>query len=175
MKNFFLILLLILFSGFTSISYAAGSGTINFDSSTYDGEYKKSGGITKAHGVGIVTFTDGSIYEGKFKSNRIHGKGKYTDSNGNVFEGKWYKGKLKSKLDKKTRQIIILNLDTGVQFNFQIKGTGKVKTKWFDAKKTSSGTYELTAKGKRDMEKAIKASEVERGGSDGGGSGGGCG
>ena len=66
-----------------------------------------------------------------------------------------------------------------IECHFQIKGTGSVSAKWFDAKKNSSGNYELTAKGKRDMEKAIKASKIEKGGSDGGGnsggSGGGCG
>ena len=172
MKKFFLISFFIFFSSFTSISYAE---TLNFDSSTYVGKVKND----KANGLGLVTFSDGSTYEGKFKRNRIHGKGKYTDSNGNVFEGKWYKGKFKNKLDKKTRQIIILNLDTGAEYSFQIKGTGSVSAKWFDAKKNSSGNYELTAKGKRDMEKAIKASKIEKGGSDGGGnsggSGGGCG
>ncbi len=172
MKNFFIITLFIVFSGFTSASYAEN---LTFGSSTYIGEVKKG----KAHGEGTVTFADGSKYQGKFKRNQINGKGKYTDSNGNVFEGKWRKGKFKNKIDKKTREIIILNLNTGTEYSFEIKGKGRVSSKWFEAEKTSSGTYELTAKGKRDMDKAIEAaansSEGEGSGGGSGGSGGGCG
>ena len=45
----------------------------------------------------------------------------------------------------------------GVEAGAEIKGTGAVSTKWFAAKKNSSGTYELTAKGKRKMDSAISA------------------
>ncbi len=166
MKKLFTITLLIIFSGFTNISY---SETLNFGSIKYDGDVKKG----KAHGIGVLTLEDGSKYEGKFKRNKIHGKGKYTDLNGIVFEGKWKRGKFKNKIDKRTRQIIILNLDTGKSTYFEIKGKGKISSQWFEAEKTSSGGYELTSKGKRDMNKA--EAKAASGGSDGSGSGGGSG
>ncbi len=156
--------LLVILSSLTGITYAE---TLKFSSSTYEGEIKKG----KAYGIGVITFLDGSKYEGKVKKNSAHGKGKYTDSQGNVFEGKFRRGKFKNKIDKKTREIINLDVNKGTSSNFEIKGKGKSSGKWFEAEKTSSGTYELTAKGKRDME---AANEV--GGGDGGGDGGGgCG
>ena len=113
-------------------------------------------------------YGDGSKYEGKVKKNSPHGKGKYTDSQGNVFEGKFRRGKFKNKIDKKTRKIINLDVNKGTSFNFEIIGNGKTSGKWFEAEKTSSGTYELTAKGKKDMEAAMES------GGDGGDGGGGC-
>ena len=170
MKNLKLltITLFIIFSSLANITYAE---TLKFGSSTYEGEVKKG----KAHGVGIFTFLDGSTYEGKVSKNRIHGKGKYTDSNNNVFEGKFKRGKFKNKIDKKTRETINLDVNKGKSSNFEIKGMGKSAAKWFEAEKTSSGTYELTAKGKRDMEKANEASGNDGGSGGSGGSGGGCG
>ena len=88
-KRILIITLFIFFSSFTNIAY---SETLNFGASTYEGEVKKG----KAHGVGILTFSDGTKYEGKFKKNKMHGKGKYTDLEGNVFEGKWRRGKFRN-------------------------------------------------------------------------------
>ena len=166
-KRIFIITLFVFFSSLTNFAY---SDTLSFGSSTYEGDVKKG----MAHGEGIFTFSDGSKYEGKFKKNKIHGKGKYTDLEGNVFEGKWRRGKFRNKIDKKTREIIKLSFDTGKLSTFEIKGKGTVSTQWFEAEKTSSDTYELTTKGKRDMDQAI---EENKGGGDGGdsGGGGGCG
>ncbi len=97
----FTIVLFIIFSSLTSITYAE---SLKFDASTYEGEVKKG----KAHGVGIFTFSDGSTYEGKVKSNKIHGKGKYTDAQGKVYEGKFKYGAFIIKIDKKTRDVIKL-------------------------------------------------------------------
>ena len=166
-KKIFIITLFIFFSSLTNFVY---SDIISFGSSTYEGEVKKG----KAYGEGIFTFSDGSKYEGKFKKNKIHGKGKYTDLEGNVFEGKWRRGKFKNKIDKKTREIIKLSFDTGKSSTFEIKGKGTISTEWFEAEKTSSDTYELTTKGKRDMDKAIEANKNDGGGTSGG-EGGGCG
>ena len=146
----FTITLFIIFSSLTSITYAE---SVKFDASTYEGEVKKG----KAHGVGIFTFSDGSIYEGKVKKNKIHGKGKYTDAQGKVYEGKFRYGSFKSKIDKKTRDVIKLKPKTGIEALSEIKGTGAASTKWFEAEKNSSGTYELTAKGKRAMDSAISS------------------
>ena len=157
MKKFkiFIILLLISFSSLTNITNAK---SLTFYASTYVGEVEKG----KAHGVGIFTFSDGSTYEGKVKNNKIHGKGKYIDAQGKVYEGKFSYGSFKTKIDKKTRDVIKLKPKTGVEALSEIKGTGAASTKWFEAEKNSSGTYELTAKGKTEM-----ASALSSGGSDG--------
>ena len=154
------------FSSLINITYAE---TLKFGSSTYEGEVKKG----KAHGIGIITFSDGSIYEGKVKKNRIHGKGKYTDSNNNIFEGKFRRGKFTNKIDKKIREIIELNVESGKSSYFEIRGTGKAFNQWFEAEKNSSGKYELTTKGERDLEAAMKDEGGGSGGSGGGGGGGG--
>ena len=164
----FTIALFIIFSSLTSITYAE---SLKFDSSTYEGEIKKG----KAYGIGVITFSDGSKYEGKVSKNRIHGEGIYTDSQGNVFEGKFRRGKFKNKIDKKTRKIINLDVNKGTSFNFEIKGKGRTTGKWFEAEKTSSGTYELTANGKRNMEAAMEGDGGGGGGGDGGDGGGGGG
>jgi len=145
------IALFVIFSSLTSITYAE---TLKFDGSTYEGELKKG----KAHGVGIFTFSDGSIYEGKVKNNKIHGKGKYTDAQGKVYEGKFRYGSLKIKIDKKTRDVIKLKPKTGLEVFSEIKGKGAQSTKWYEAVKNSSGTYEMTAKGERDLAAAQKES-----------------
>ena len=151
----FTIALFIIFSSLTCITYAE---SLKFDSSTYEGEVIKG----KAHGVGIFTFSDGSTYEGKVSKNRIHGIGIYTDSQGKVYEGKFRYGTIKVKIDKKTRDVIKLKPKTGIEALSEIKGTGAASTKWFEAEKNSSGTYELTAKGKSEMESALSS-----GGNDG--------
>ena len=159
----FTITFFMIFSSLTCITYAE---SLKFDSSTYEGEVKKG----KAHGVGIFTFSDGSTYEGKVKNNKIHGKGKYTDVQGKVYEGKFSYGSFKTKIDNKTRDVIKLKPKTGIEALSEIKGTGAASTKWFEAEKNSSGTYELTTKGKTEMAAAISASASE-GGSSSGGSG----
>ena len=152
------ITLLILFSSLTSITYAE---TLKFAAATYEGEVKKG----KAHGIGVFTFSDGSKYEGKVSKNRIHGKGKYTSSQGKVYEGKFKYGALKSKIDKKTRNVIKIKPKTGSETFVEMKGTGSVSSKWFKAEKNSSGNYELTAEGKTEMQAAIAASASSGGSS----------
>ena len=159
----FTITLFIIFSSLAGITYAE---SLKFDASTYEGEVKKG----KAHGVGIFTFSDGSTYEGKVSKNRIHGEGKYIDAQGKVYEGKFSYGAFKIKIDNKTRDVIKLKPETGLEAGAEIKGTGNASTKWFEAEKNSSGTYELTAKGKIEM--AIASSSGGDGGSSGGSSGG---
>ncbi len=165
------ITLFIIFSSLTSITYAE---TLKFGSSTYEGDTKKD----KAHGVGIFTFADGSKYEGEFRKNKMHGKGKYTDVNGKIFEGKWRYGKFRNKLDKKTREIVKLDFNTGPLSYFEMRGKGDLYSAWFEAEKNSSGTYTLTSKGEKDMKKAqdsINKGDPGAGDQSGGSSGGGCG
>jgi len=157
-----LITLFIIFSSLTSITYAE---TLKLGAATYEGEVKKG----KAHGTGTFTFSDGSSYEGKVSKNRIHGVGKYIDAQGKVYEGKFRYGTIKIKIDKKTRDVIKIKPKTGFETYSEIRGTGSVSTKWFEAVKNSSGTYEMTAKGEAEMAAAEKSD-----GDGGASSSGGC-
>ena len=156
--NFFLITLFIIFSSLSSITYAE---SLKFAVSTYEGEVKKG----KAHGVGIFTFSDGSTYEGKVSKNRIHGKGKYTNSQGKVYEGNFRYGTFYQKIDKKTRDVTKIKPKTGFETYSETRGTGNMSTQWFEAVKNSSGIYEMTAKGKKEMETAAKSGSESSGGS----------
>tara|TARA_B100000214_G_C23943150_1_gene616699 strand:+ start:112 stop:606 length:495 start_codon:yes stop_codon:yes gene_type:complete len=142
---------IVIFFGFSNLVY---SENLQFGSSNYIGDVKKG----KAHGKGILNFSDGSVYEGTFKKNKIHGKGKFIDKSGTVFEGKFRYGKFIKKINNNTRQVLKLNPKTGADFHFEIKGQGQVSTKWFEAEKNSSGEFQYTARGKRDMD--IAASEA---------------
>ena len=157
--KFLLITLVIIFSSLTSITKAE---TLKFPSAIYEGDVKNG----KANGVGIFKFSDGSTYEGKVKKNIISGKGKFTDAQGKIYEGKFKFGALKIKTDKNVRTVIKIKPKTGVDNFIEIKGKGALSNKWFEAKKNSSGTYELTSKGKKDME--LEETKLKDGGSSGG-------
>ncbi|MDC0569315.1 hypothetical protein OAO17_00085 [Candidatus Pelagibacter sp.] len=159
-------------------------GELKFDEATYIGEVKNG----KAYGIGVINFSDGSKYEGKVKKDRAHGEGKYTDAQGNVFEGKFRRNKFINMMNKKTRNIINIDVNKGIASYFEIRGTGKTSGGWFEAdmkylhqKMLNDNVkindidnsemllkyvkYVLTLKGKRDMEAANK----DDGGGDGGG------
>ena len=147
------ILTITLFLIFSILTSTVNAESLTFPAATYEGEVKKG----KAHGVGIFTFADGSTYEGKVKKNKIHGKGKYTNAQGKVYEGKFSYGSFKTKIDKKTRNVVKLKPKTGNEAGAEIKGTGIASTKWFEAEKNSSGVYEMTARGKKEMAAAISS------------------
>lgn len=48
-------------------------------------------------GHGIMTFANGSKYEGEFKDGAYNGEGRITQDDGTVIEGIWENGKLKEK------------------------------------------------------------------------------
>ena len=164
------IITITLFLIFSSLTSIVNAESLTFPASTYEGEVKKG----KANGVGVFTFADGSTYEGKVKKNKIHGKGKYTNSQGKVYEGKFKYGAFTSKIDKKTRAVIKLKPKTGFESFSEIKGKGSMASKWFEAEKNSSGTYEMTAKGKADMTSAMATSAGSGGTASASGSSGGC-
>ena len=60
---------------------------------------------------------------------------------------------------------IKLKPETGIENILEVKGTGSLTSKWFEAEKDSSGKYVLTAKGKREM--AAAKAEASKGGSSG--------
>ena len=50
--------------------------------------------LSSAYGETIShTFSDGSKYVGEVKGGKMHGQGILTSSNGNIYEGKWVNGK----------------------------------------------------------------------------------
>eukprot|EP00984_Skeletonema_dohrnii_P016927 scaffold7611_cov79-Skeletonema_dohrnii-CCMP3373.AAC.2 len=79
---------------------ATGKGTITYDNGDlYKGEFQD----TEPHGVGKMTYKDGRVCEGTWKSGKIvyegelvdgkpHGRGKEIHSNGDVYEGEWKNG-----------------------------------------------------------------------------------
>ena len=162
---------IILFTLLLSLPFnVADSETLNFSVGIWEGDVKKG----KAHGKGVLTFKNGAVYEGKISKNRIHGVGKLISKDGEVYDGKWRYGKFYQKIDKKTRKIIILQTEGRFYWErYEIKGKGQVRTKWFEAEKTSSGIYTLTSKGKKDMETAIEVA-LSGGGTSSSGGGGGC-
>ena len=163
-KSLLLICLFSLF--FINFSY---SETINFSVGTWEGDVKKG----KAHGKGVLTFNTGLVYEGKMSKNRIHGIGKLTTQDGEVYEGKWKYGKFYDKINKKTRKVV--ELGTKGRFfwvRHEVRGTGSVYSQWFPAEE-KSGSYVLSAAGKKKMNLAISAKEKDSS-SGSSGSGGKC-
>ena len=161
-KNIFIFIL------FYSLIFTnlASSETITFGSSVYEGEVKKG----KAHGKGILTFSDDTTFVGNFKRNKPHGEGVYTDQREISYEGKWRNGKLKIKIDKKARRIIKLSVEEGQTNFFEIRGTGQFVSKWFDAELNDEGTFVLSKKGKRDFESEKKQAESSSSSGSGGSS-----
>jgi hypothetical protein len=98
------------------------------------------------------------------KENKIHGKGKYIDAQGNIYEGKFKYGFFRTKIDKKTRNVIKLKPKTGQEISNEIKSSGSASTKWFEAVKNSSGTFEMTDKDERDMISVKAAAASSSGG-----------
>ena len=161
-KNILIVLCL-----FSLIIFGSSQAEIlTFGSSIYEGEVKKG----KANGEGILTFPDETTYKGKFKKNKPHGLGVYTDARENDYEGKWRFGKLKVKIDKKTRRIIKLSAEEGQTNYFEIKGTGSVSSEWFEAEKDPEGVFALTKKGKRDMATKKEQAKSSQSSSSSGGS-----
>lgn len=44
-------------------------------------------------GYGLISFNDGSHYEGYFQEGLIHGFGRFTDLDNNTYIGEWVKNK----------------------------------------------------------------------------------
>lgn len=59
---------------------------IRSETGTYEGEVGFTG---KMHGKGVLTYTNGNVYEGGFKEGVKHGKGIFRWANGDVYEGEF--------------------------------------------------------------------------------------
>lgn len=56
----------------------------------YDGEYQHgSDGSLERNGYGVHTTTDGSVYEGEWKGDKMNGRGKLTHPSGALYEGEF--------------------------------------------------------------------------------------
>ena len=74
-----------LISGTPKPSHDAGR-VIVFDNGTYKGEVDFNG---KMCGKGVYTYTNGNVYEGRFKDGVKQGEGVFTWADGNVYDGLW--------------------------------------------------------------------------------------
>ena len=46
------------------------------------------------HGPGKIMYSNGEVFEGEFKFDKMNGKGKFRRGNGEVIEGVWIDGRL---------------------------------------------------------------------------------
>jgi len=60
-----------------------------FSKGTYKGELKRFLFKYERHGVGIMKYDNGDIYEGQWAYNYMDGVGKMTYANGDIYEGEW--------------------------------------------------------------------------------------
>ena len=98
----------------------------------------------------------------------MNGKGKLILSDGTVYEGKFKSNKFINKISRKNRTFIKLDLKKGIKVENQIKVQGL--TKWYPAD-VVGGKFELSKKGKLMAAQDKKKAESSSGG---GGGGSGC-
>ncbi|MDE6060644.1 MAG: hypothetical protein K2G31_04165, partial [Clostridia bacterium] len=63
---------------------------IVYDNGRYDGPVDKN---NKPHGHGVMTFSDGSKYDGEWRDALMHGHGAMTWRDGTKYNGEWRDGK----------------------------------------------------------------------------------
>jgi hypothetical protein len=67
-----------------------GAGVMSFhNGSKFEGEFKDG----EYHGKGIFTFANGSTYKGEYKNGKYHGKGNFSYANGSKYEGEFKNSK----------------------------------------------------------------------------------
>ena len=141
------IFLITLFSLLT-FSFNANSAVVKFGSVSISSAEIEAGIDLKKKKITVknaeVKFDDGSIYIGPIKKNKINGKGKLTLKDGTVFEGKFKSNKFVNKVNKKNRTYIKLDLKKGINVQNQIKVSGL--SKWYPAD-VVNGEFKLSKKG----------------------------
>lgn len=60
------------------------------DGSKYKGCWLR--GMETRQGQGVMTWPDGSVYEGYWKDNKPDGKGRMVSSKGDIYDGQWLNG-----------------------------------------------------------------------------------
>ena len=143
-RNIFLITLFSLLT----FSFNANSAVVKFGSVSISSAEIEAGIDLKKKKITVknaeVKFDDGSIYIGPIKKNKINGKGKLTLKDGTVFEGKFKSNKFVNKVNKKNRTYIKLDLKKGINVQNQIKVSGL--SKWYPAD-VVNGEFKLSKKG----------------------------
>jgi hypothetical protein len=69
---------------------SAGEGTLTFPDGTYRGEIRQN----LMHGAGILSFNDGSRYEGTFVNGIMEGHGVFVQADGRRYEGDFKNGRM---------------------------------------------------------------------------------
>ena len=131
-----------------TFSFNANSADVNFGSAIISSSEIEAGTDPKKKKITVknaeVKFDDGSIYIGPIKKNKISGKGKLTLKDGTVLEGKFKSNKFVNKVNKKNRTYIKLDLKKGINVQNQIKVSGL--SKWYPAD-VVNGEFKLSKKG----------------------------
>jgi len=131
-----------------TFSFNANSADVNFRSAIISSSEIEAGTDPKKKKITVknaeVKFDDGSIYIGPIKKNKISGKGKLTLKDGTVLEGKFKSNKFVNKVNKKNRTYIKLDLKKGIKVQNQIKVSGL--SKWYPAD-VVNGEFKLSKKG----------------------------
>ena len=127
---------------------------VKYDYAGYYGQVDKKGIPT---GYGIFEFKNGGTYAGAVKKGKPHGWGLYMDntSDNKVSYGKFNYGTLNIKVDSKTRIRFKINPKKPIKNTPEVKGSGPVSNKWFEAELEPNGKYSLTVKGKAKMTMAM--------------------
>ena len=138
----------ITFFSLLTLSFNANSADVNFGSAIISSSEIEAGTDPKKKKITVknaeVKFDDGSIYIGPIKKNKISGKGKLTLKDGTVLEGKFKSNKFVNKVNKKNRTYIKLDLKKGIKVQNQIKVSGL--SKWYPAD-VVNGEFKLSKKG----------------------------
>lgn len=80
-----------------------GKGVLSQHDVKYQGFWKNGMKVKVSHTLssspltftkGLLTWSNGDTYTGKFKHDKIHGKGTLKCANGDKYEGKWRHGKV---------------------------------------------------------------------------------
>ena len=123
---------------------------VKYDYAGYYGVVDKKGIPT---GYGIFEFKNGGTYAGAVKKGKPHGWGLYMDntSNDKLSSGKFKHGRLYLKVSSTTRIRFTINPQKPIKNTPQVKGSGPVSNKWFEAELAPNGKYYLTVKGKAEM------------------------
>ena len=120
-----------------------------------------------------VKFNDGSNYVGPIRKNKLHGKGKLVLPDGTIFEGKFKSNKFVKKHSRKTRTFVKIDLKKGIVLENQMKVAGL--SKYYPAE-IIDGEFKLSKKGELMVsqdKKNASGGDAGSGGS-GGSGGGGC-
>ena len=129
-----------------SAPYTPPAGSIFIEKTFTNGTYKGYAKNGYPHGKGVMTYNNGTKYDGEFFENKINGKGKYTYANGDFYEGDFVNG---IRTGKGKYIYATGNVYEGDFVNGKITGKGKMVFKsgtvyegdWVDGKMHGKGRH----------------------------------